>query len=203
MEDIAKRVGVSKGTLYLYVESKEALFDLALRYADRTDAFEEPTQLPVSTPKPGSTLDYISGRLASDERFRAFAQGLKTRKPRDAKKELEEVVRALYRALYDNRHAIKLVDTCAADHPQLAEMWFRAGRGGVTALLIPFLERRIAQACYTKVPDVPLAARFILESCMLWAVHINWDPHPELLRVEKIEDTLVQLVSRGILRSGG
>ena len=34
MADVAKALGVAKGTLYLYVESKEALFDLVVRSAD-------------------------------------------------------------------------------------------------------------------------------------------------------------------------
>jgi len=33
--DIASALGVAKGSVYLYVESKEALFYAALRYADR------------------------------------------------------------------------------------------------------------------------------------------------------------------------
>ena len=33
MSDVARRLGVAKGTLYLYVESKEALFDAVLRNA--------------------------------------------------------------------------------------------------------------------------------------------------------------------------
>jgi len=34
MSDVASALGVAKGTLYLYVDSKEALFDLVARYAD-------------------------------------------------------------------------------------------------------------------------------------------------------------------------
>ena len=34
MADIAEALGVAKGTLYLYVESKDALFDLVARCAD-------------------------------------------------------------------------------------------------------------------------------------------------------------------------
>ena len=34
MADVAKALGVAKGTLYLYVESKDALFDLVARCAD-------------------------------------------------------------------------------------------------------------------------------------------------------------------------
>ena len=34
MADVAEALGVAKGTLYGYVESKAALFDAAIRYAD-------------------------------------------------------------------------------------------------------------------------------------------------------------------------
>jgi AcrR family transcriptional regulator len=37
MADVAEALGVAKGTLYLCVESKEALFDAVLRYADGRD----------------------------------------------------------------------------------------------------------------------------------------------------------------------
>ena len=42
MADVASAMGVAKGTLYLYVASKEALFDAALRYVDNEDAPSEP-----------------------------------------------------------------------------------------------------------------------------------------------------------------
>jgi hypothetical protein len=48
MADVAAAIGVAKGTLYLYVESKEALFDLALRYADAV----EPVASPVAVSRP-------------------------------------------------------------------------------------------------------------------------------------------------------
>src|SRR5438105_2687862 len=34
MADVAEGLGVAKGTVYLYVESKEALFDACVRHAD-------------------------------------------------------------------------------------------------------------------------------------------------------------------------
>ena len=42
MADIARAVGVAKGTLYGYVESKEALFELCLEHADRQSPLELP-----------------------------------------------------------------------------------------------------------------------------------------------------------------
>jgi len=52
MDDVADALGVAKGTLYLYVESKEALFDLVCRSADAP--FETPPTLPLRTPASGA-----------------------------------------------------------------------------------------------------------------------------------------------------
>src|SRR3954466_7558175 len=66
MADVADAMGVAKGTLYLYVESKEALFDLACRYADAEPPLTRPDVLPVATPAPGATLAYVAQRLAQN-----------------------------------------------------------------------------------------------------------------------------------------
>ena len=55
MADIAEAMGVAKGTLYLYVESKEALFDLTCRWADAPRPLLRPTVLPVPTPAADGT----------------------------------------------------------------------------------------------------------------------------------------------------
>src|SRR5215472_8507785 len=55
MADVAEAMGIAKGTLYLYVESKEALFDLVVRSADTTHLLATPSKLPLSTPRSGAT----------------------------------------------------------------------------------------------------------------------------------------------------
>src|SRR5438552_6459514 len=62
MADVATALGVAKGTLYLYVESKEALFDLVARYADAEPPMPWPP-LPVRTPKPGATVKYVREQI--------------------------------------------------------------------------------------------------------------------------------------------
>src|SRR4051812_47540229 len=66
MADVAEAMAVAKGTLYLYVESKEALFDLTCRYADVEPPLDRPAVLPVTTPPPGATLAYVADRLAQN-----------------------------------------------------------------------------------------------------------------------------------------
>src|SRR5438552_18025103 len=72
MADIAEAMGVAKGTLYLYVESKEALFDLACRWADGPRPVPRPPDLPVPTPAADATLAYVGERLARAQRLPAL-----------------------------------------------------------------------------------------------------------------------------------
>ncbi len=65
MEDVAEALGVAKGTVYLYVENKEALFDLVCRSADRP--FEQPPELPAKSPAAGATIRYIVDRLTAGQ----------------------------------------------------------------------------------------------------------------------------------------
>jgi len=66
MADIAEAVGVAKGTFYGYVESKEALFALCLRWASRTGSVERPAILPVPTPPRGRLAQRLKENLAEE-----------------------------------------------------------------------------------------------------------------------------------------
>ena len=115
MADVADALGVAKGTLYLYVESKEALFDLVSRYADAAVPFADPPALPVATPRAGRTLRHVRERVESSRVPRALERALARRSTSDARGELEEIVRELYATLEAKRVGIKLLDSSARD----------------------------------------------------------------------------------------
>jgi len=195
MADVADALGLAKGTIYGYVESKEALFDAAVRYADAPDAGPDPKRLPLRSPTPGSTVAFVRERLTSEARELALVRALGSRTaPRDGAADLAEVVRDLYRRMHRNRRALKLVDRCALDHPELGAVWFEEGRWVQVALLGEYLERRIAEGRLRVVPSVPFAARAILETIATWAIHMPWDPSPRPLAEAETEDVLVDLI---------
>src|SRR6266478_5870987 len=94
MEDIASALGVAKGTLYVYVESKDALFDLVLRCADKVRPVERVPRLPIPTPKRGATLAYVRERLAENQTLPTLARA--PTRSRAARDEFEGIVRELY-----------------------------------------------------------------------------------------------------------
>ena len=144
MEDVAAALGVAKGTLYGYVESKAALFDAALRYADGHEPLPEVSALPLAVAAEGSVA-IVSNRLASEVGGLELLAALGRTPPRDASGELAAIIRDLYRRMERNRRAIKLVDRCSLDHPELAAVWFGQGRWAQHAALVSYLEQRIAK----------------------------------------------------------
>src|SRR5260370_41776547 len=101
MADITAALGVAKGTLYLYVDSKEALFDLVARYADDPSALPKPVKLPVAAPRPGATVRYVRERLSQNQVPQALVAAFGARRVGDARAEL----RGIAGGLYDNRAA--------------------------------------------------------------------------------------------------
>jgi len=172
MEDVAEALGVAKGTVYLYVENKEALFDLVCRSADRP--FEQPPELPVKSPAAGATIRYIVDRLAAGQVMPALAEALAGGR-RAARDELAAIVGDIYDAMARNRVGIKLVDRSARDIPELGKIWFGGARGVLVEALSGYLEERVRARRLRAPVDVAIAARFIVETCAFWAVHRHWD----------------------------
>jgi len=198
MADVAAAMGLAKGTLYLYVESKDALFDLVLRNADREGPLETPSTLPVATPKPGATVEYVAAALAERQAFPALTGALARRCPGDVRGELEAILRELYGTLARNRRGLKLIDRCAPDHPDLAALWFGRGREFLLALLVQYLDQRKRHV--RRWPDPAVAARIVLETLVFWAVHRHWDPAPQQVDDRAAEDTAVKFLLGAVLK---
>lgn len=195
MSDVAEALGVAKGTLYGYVESKEALFDAAVRFADGQGTLPDPGALPLPTPAAGSTVQYIQRRLLEEASELELVAVLSRPTGTRAKAgEFEGIVRDLYRRMSRNRRALKLVDRCAIDHPELASVWFEQGRYGQVALLATYLEKRIAEGRMRAVPNVQLAARMALETVALWAIHMPWDASPRPFADDEVENAVVDML---------
>jgi AcrR family transcriptional regulator len=200
MSDVAEAMGLAKGTVYLYVESKDALFDIVLRSADAPRPIALPPSLPVRAPARGRTLQWVKHRLAEQPASPTLLAALGRDGDAWDATEPTRILRELYEVMVRNRTGIKLVDRCAADYPELAKVWFTMGREGLLAQLTQYLELGIHGGWLHAVPDVGAAARLVLETLVFWAVHRHWDPSPQLLDPRGAEDTVVQMLTRALLK---
>jgi AcrR family transcriptional regulator len=196
--DVAAALGVAKGTVYLYVESKQALFYAALAYADGEVPPVSQAQLPLRAPGTEDFVRRLRERLAEEAIPPALERALARHRVAAVRAELEEIVRGLHRVSSRHRTAIKLVDRCARDHPELAKAFYAGGRFAQLDALARYLEARIRAGQLPPLPDVAVAARFVIEVIAIWAVHLHWDPSPQPLSPESAEETVVQLVVRAL-----
>lgn len=181
IQDVADALGLGKGTLYGYTQNKAALFGAAVRYADGHDPLPTPADLPVPAPTDGEVAAIIAGRLAAEITDLHLAKALAHPLPADAAEgdaELAAIVTDLYARLAKHRVAIKLVDRCAPELPELADVWFGTGRRAHVSGVQEYLTRRHQAGTLTLPGPAPLLARTIVELCALWAVHSHFDPAP-------------------------
>ena len=200
MVDVANAMGIAKGTLYLYVESKEALFDAVVRHADRPHPIPAPADLPLRTPKPESTLAEVARRLADEAALPSLAAALARSRVAGVRSELEGILNEIYDTLARNRIGITLLDRCALDYPDLAKLWYGAGREGALSLLTRYLEDRTRRGPLRRFEDKAVAARIVLETLIFWAVHRHWDPHPQTVDEATAKDTAIQFIVGALVK---
>jgi AcrR family transcriptional regulator len=192
--DVAARMGVAKGSIYTYVESKEALFDCVLRHADGQESIALPEKLPVSTPPAGATLEMVLKRLAEESALPSLVAALSRTRVTDARAELETILSELYDALAQHRTAIKLLDRCARDYPELAKVWYVSGRETALSLLARYLDDRARRGRLRRFEDAAIAARIVLETVVFWAVHRHWDASPQNVDEDSARRTAIAFV---------
>jgi AcrR family transcriptional regulator len=199
MADVAEALGVAKGTLYGYVESKAALFDEAIRCADGNEPLPATAELPIKTPATGATVKRLEDRIAKEAADLRLVQVVASAPQGDATSELRDVLVDLYRRANRNRFAIKLADRCASDHPDLAGVWFGRGRWAQHELLMHYMRTRIAAGKLRPVPSIPVAARTALETIAFWAVHRYWDPSPQSIEEDAVEEAVVDFLVHSLI----
>jgi AcrR family transcriptional regulator len=200
MADVAAAMGVAKGTLYLYVESKEALFDLTCRYADTPRPFTPRPALPIRSPKPGATLKYVRDELARNQVLPALTAAVGRQRVTDAPREVESIIRELYDTVARHRCGLKLIDRSAPDLPELAGLWFEGARGGLIQVLSHYLQDRVRRTLFRPLPDPTVAARLIIETTVFWAVHRHWDPHPQAVDDATALETVLHFVVGALVK---
>jgi AcrR family transcriptional regulator len=181
MADVARAMGVSAGSLYNYVESKEALFHWLVELGPDDGPAAAPARLPIPTPPPGATQKRLREALAEGMRLPALDAALARRRVGDARTELEGIVRELYVRLERTRGPGAAIERSAIDQPELFEVFFRGARRALFAALARYVEKRAKSGHFAEVGDPVVAARFIVESVAWFGWHRFTDPDPETL----------------------
>ena len=200
MADVATEMGVSPGTLYNYVEGKEALFHLLIERGFGRGAAPPQATFPVPAPSPGATLELLERRLRDEFSMPKLEAALARRRPTDPRAELAGVVRELYDAIAEKREGIVLLERSALDWPEVAALFYLGVRRDLLGRLERFLVRRMEQGLLRRVPDAAAAARFVNETIAWFAMHRHGDRDSRDISDAAAEETVVDLLVAAFAR---
>jgi AcrR family transcriptional regulator len=193
MSDVATEAGVSQGTLYNYVESKEALFGLLL---DRGMGghLPTPTKLPVRGPTPDVLAARMEGAVSRSFVLRELDEALRRRRVTDARSELAAIIDELFERTVATREAADALERSALDVPELAAVFYGKVRRQLFDRFTRLIRKRVASGHY-RCADPPAIARMIVETVTMFGRHIYNDREPPGLDLEAarkaVRDTLV------------
>ncbi len=198
MADVAAQAGVSVGTLYNYVEGKDALLLLCAAYAfDAEDAIAGARPLAVTSRKKflanlKSHLDAMAHLPSLDAALKAKAA------PVDVAAECAAIVAELFDLIAVRRRGLDALERSARDVPDIAALFYADVRVGLVANLATYIERRAKQKRIPSPLDATVAARFVIESVTWMARHRHGDPDGHAIDSDVARATSIALVTRSI-----
>lgn len=199
--DVAKVMGVAAGTIYLYVEGKEALFDLVIRHTAADDPeWLDDIDVPVSTPEPGSTLEFLRGVFGRKGQWPLLAAALQSKVAADIRVELDGVVREQYRLMTRHRRGLVLLMRSALEFPGLADVFVLGLRKRLLEGFGQYLTLRIAARQIRPLADVAATAA-VMTQTIAWAnLQRPFDPGLNALAEDAVENATVDLIVSGLVQ---
>jgi len=122
LTDVGAELGLSHALLYRYAENKEALFELALRYAIEPGTIAA-IEVPVPAPLPSRALDLLKAWAADRAGFPLLAAAAAGDQVADTAAELAGIIEECYAFVERNQHVLALIARSAPDLPELYEFY--------------------------------------------------------------------------------
>jgi AcrR family transcriptional regulator len=166
MSDVARQLRVAHGTLYNYVESKEALFYLLLSHGARREPLELPAELPVKTPSARALQERLRLRIAEPATLPRLEAALArdAAEVDDAADELAGILDELYTRLEQGRYAATVIERSAIDLPTSIIAHRQRVRRQLLSQLERYVVRRAAGGHMVPPGSARVAARLLVET---------------------------------------
>jgi AcrR family transcriptional regulator len=137
---VSERLGVAVGSIYRFVESKEALFHLAVLEALGLPLDDLP--LPAKVSGIEDTAAAIRAAISRDLLWPILRAAVLAPAPADPKAEAQAIAAEIYDAIAARAPLISLLDRCAHEAPELADIFDRQMRRRLMADLVAWVIRR-------------------------------------------------------------
>lgn len=201
MAEVAVEAGVSTGSVYTYVASKEALLHLVLAIGLGRPV-EEFAELPVTDPGLDATTEMVARELRRQALTPLLKAATESDAPTDVGVELAAIVAEQYATVEKLRGVLSVIEACAADIPSLEELYFGRRRRRRIDLLTQYLELRAGSGHVVSMPDMAVASQIITES-VAWFAWKRFEGHDATRFDDELaRRTVIEFVCNALLPDG-
>lgn len=196
MSDVAQVMGVSPGTLYNYVQSKEALFFLLLEHGLAPEPPDLPETLPVVDPPREELFSRLAEQVETHNQMPRLWAALDTPEVDDAVAELRDITAELYDLNAANRRWIDLLERSSEDLPEVARLFLVDVRQVLFDQLTRYFRQRMERHQLAALVTPVMAGRYVVELITTFTRRLPHDPDPKALPLtpEAVRDSVVDLV---------
>ena len=195
MSDVAKEMTVAHGTLYNYVESKDALFHLLIKHGTAGARPELPSDLPIRAPSRETLQRQLERRIESTFSSPKLDAALRRQRVADARGVLAEIVQELYRQSERTRWGTLVIERSTPDLPPALRARYVAKRDELLERLTTYLERRVHRGHF-QAADPAVAARLLLECIAYFARHRHLERERLAVTEEAVTAHVVEMLVR-------
>lgn len=196
MSDIAAEMNCSTGTLYNYVDSKEALFEHAI-VAGFTQTLPDSETLPLGLPRPAA-VEVIARRAEQLAKGTALDQANQLKEAGNPSEEVTRIVTEFFRFFSDYHPVLDMIEASHLDYPDVATAYLEARRDLVFDPWMHWVVRRQKAGLFRQDIDPVWTTRYLIEilAWAAWKARDGGDPYDE----DKARDAIVKIALSSLLR---
>jgi len=198
---IATEAGIGVGSVYHYFADKDALLDWVVLRVLRPD-LEVPSDLPIGAPSMGiseAVIPYLDVRRALPALREASARGLQGA----IAAELSVLIGEFCELVVRTDRVQTMVEVCSNDLEELRRAWYLDYRRALAAAYEDYFRHRIAEGAMRPIGDPKFAARWLLDSVILFIRLRRLDYYPDELPTEHLTEHLVDMLLLGFAGDAG
>lgn len=197
MADVAAEMGCSAGTLYNYVESKEALFEYVVRHG-LGEPLPDVSARPLKLPATGSTFALFAARSEALGANSSIRGALRHDEPNDPAEEVTTFTNELFDFISEYHPVLEVMEVSILDYPDLSSAYSRERQDMIFSPWANLIAKRQQAGIYRKTEDPVWTARMFIE-IIAWAAWKGRGLGPAYDE-DKARQAVIEIVSSTLLQ---
>lgn len=198
---IARAAEIGVGSIYHYFADKDALLDWAVVRVLRP-GLPLPSDLPIGAP-PLTLSDAVTPYLNVHVSLPYLHEATARVAEGPMRDELQLVIRELFDLVQRTDRVQTMVEVCSNDLEELRRAWFLDYRRALVVAYETYFSRRIAEQVLRPIEDPIFAARWLLDTVILFLRLRRLDYYPDELPTENLREHLVDMLLHGFAGEAG